>query len=153
MRASAGQQRPRCRQRGFLGLSGLALYAVIGLSVALALSWAASGAAFWWLDGKLGEANERATQAAAARAAEEQSRLGFQAAASTCGASVKALAASGDRRDALWAKQLGASAAKTEAAEGKAAEILSRQRPAGQTECDAIKDELNAEIDRRALRR
>ena len=140
-------------QQGFVGLSGVALYAVVALGAALLLSWAGSGVALWWLDAKLEAANKRAQEAGEARASEEQSRNGFQAAAGSCSASVARLAAAGEARDRLWAEQLGRSAAQREKAEGEAALILSGQRKAGEDECAAMKRGLDEEIDSRASRK
>lgn len=141
----------RAKQRGFL--EGPALYLCLALGVALLLSWAGSGLAFWWLDGKLESANKRAQEAGEARASEEQSRKGFEAAAGSCSRSVERLAASGAARDRLWGEQLGRTAAAKEKAEGEATAILAGQRKAGEDECTAMKRGLDEEIDSRAARK
>lgn len=138
------------RQRGFLGLEGAALYAVAGLGAALLLSWAAAGLALKALDAKLDAANERATEAVAGRAKEQQSREGFQSAATSCGRSVEALRQGGEAQEARWKARLAGSKEETAQAEGLVRDIISRQRPTGQTEREAMRKELDDEIDRRA---
>jgi len=112
----------------------------------------ARGIAIKYLDSKVDAANERAAQAEGARAKEEQSRKGFQTAAEACSESVTKLQAAAKERDALYAKGLAGSRAKTTAAEAQIAALLSERRPAGMSECDAMKKELDDEIDRRAAR-
>lgn len=140
----------RRQQAGFL--EGPALYLVAALGTALLLSWAGAGLALWWQDGKLTAAQERATRAEALRAAEEQSRKGFQAAAGACSEGVGRLAALGAARDRLWGAQLARSAAQAEAAQAEAATLLQGQRRAGESECEAMKRGLDEEIDRRHKR-
>jgi hypothetical protein len=120
------------------------------LAVALALVLAGSGAMFWYFDGKLDEANERVTQAEGSRAKEEQSRKGFEAAATMCGESVGKLAAAAAAQKAEHEKIMKQSQAQTAQAEEMVAIILSNARPVGMTECEAMKFELDAEIERRA---
>ena len=140
------------RQRGFFGLTGVAMYAVIGLSIALALSWAASGAAIWYLDGKVDKANEKAQEAAAALGKEEQSRQGFQAAAKSCSDSVADLEARATKAELAYAKGQGRSQALTGEVQGHITALLNRPRPEGLDECQATLRELNEEVAWRAER-
>jgi hypothetical protein len=120
------------------------------LAIALALVLAGSGLMFWYFDGKLDDANERATRAEGSRAKEEQSRKGFEAAATTCGESVGRLEAAAATQKAEHEKRLKQSRAQTAQAEEMVAIILSNARPAGMTECEATFRELDSEIERRA---
>lgn len=140
----------RSKQRGVL--EGPMLYLMVALGVALAASLAAGGGAAWYLDGKLEKANGRATAAEAARAAEEQSRQGFQAAGAACSASLDKLTTAQAAMEKLWAAQMKASEAKTAKAEQTVKEILASHRPAGMDECTATRKELDNEVDRRATR-
>ena len=138
------------RQRGFiLGLQGAALYLVVGLAIALAASWAASGLAIWYLDGKVETAQKAAKTAAEALGKETTSRQTFQAQAQACGESVAALEAKAEQQEQAHRKSLVASKAKTATAEKVIQEILTTPRPAGSTECQATLKELDDEIDRR----
>jgi hypothetical protein len=139
----------RRSQQGIFGLEGVQLYAMAGLAAALLVA----GIAIKYLDSKVDAANERTAQAQAALGKEEQSRKGFQAAAGECSESVTKLQAAAKERDALYAKGLAGSRAKTTAAEAQIAALLSVRRPEGMSECDAMKKELDDEIDRRAARR
>lgn len=140
------------RVLGF-ALAGPMLYLVVALGVALALSWAGAGLAVWWLDGKLETANARATKAEAARAAEEQSRKGFQAAAGSCSASVAALERRAASAELAYTRKQGESQALSSAVQAHINALLNRPRPAGLSECDAMRGELDAEVDYRAARR
>jgi len=131
----------RHSQQGIFGLEGVQLYAMAGLAAALLVA----GIAIKYLDSKVDAAE-------GARAKEEQSRKGFQTAAEACSESVTKLQAAAKERDALYAKGLAGSRAKTTAAEAQIAALLSERRPAGMSECDAMKKELDDEIDRRAAR-
>ena len=137
--------RSRSRQRGFL--SGIAMYVVIALGVALALSWAGAGIGFWFLDGKLEAANERATIATAALAKEEQSRKGFEAAAGACSASVGRLEARASAAEAAFAKRKGESEALTGVVQNHINAMLNRPRPEGLSICESMLKELDAEIE------
>ena len=137
----------RSKQRGVL--EGPMLYVMVGLGVALAASWAASGAAIWYLDGKVEKAQGEATEAKAARAKEQQSREGFQAAASACDAGVRGLQADAEAREAAWERRLNGSREETAQAEELVKAIIARQRPAGMDECTAARKELDDEVDRR----
>ena len=141
------------KQRGFFGITGVAIYVIIGLSIALALSWAGSGLAIWYLDGKAEKAQEKATAAESARAKEEQSRKGFEAAAGACTASVTALQKRAADAEAAYAKGQGVSQGLSAAVQGHINAMLNRPRPAGLDECGAMKYELAAEIDHRAARK
>lgn len=136
------------RQKGFL--AGPAMYLVIGLGVALALSWAGAGLAIWWLDRKVEAANEKATASESARAKEEQSRKGFQASAESCTASVTVLEKTAADALERYNKKAGESAGLSAAVQGHISAMLTRGRPPGMDECQAMKYELDAEIDRRA---
>ena len=138
----------RHSQQGIFGLEGVQLYAMAGLAAALLVA----GIAIKYLDSKVDAANERAIQTEGARAKEEQSRKEFQVAAAACSESVTKLQAAAKERDALYAKGLAGSRAKTTAAEAQIAALLSGRRPEGMSECDAMKKELDDEIDRRATR-
>jgi hypothetical protein len=142
----------RARQLGFFGLEGVALYAVIGLAITLAMTLAGSSLAIWYLDGKVQAAEKRTTEAVAARAAEEQSRRGFQAAGAACSASVEALVQAGRERDARHQAELERSRKATQQAQATADAIRTSPRPAGMNECDATRKELDDEVDRRAAR-
>lgn len=137
-------------QRGVI--EGAMLYLIVGLAVALAASLAAGAGTAWYLDGKVDQATARATKAEGARAAEEQSRLGFQAAAGACSASLDVLQKAGEARDRERAKALYASQEATATAEEEVKRLLQRTRPAGMDECTAARKELDDEVDRRHRR-
>lgn len=115
----------------------------------LAATIAASGAALWWMDGKLEAANRRAESMKEDLGKEEQSRKGFEAAATNCGKSVLALQAAAKSLVDGYQKRLKASQGLTTKAEALVAELLSKERPAGLDECQATFLELDQEIDRR----
>jgi hypothetical protein len=140
------------RQAGFLGLEGAAMYLVISMAVLLAASWAGSGVAIWYLDGKVEAANGRATAAAAAQAKEEQSRKGFQAAGEACSASVELLERTAADAQTEANKRRAESQQLAAAVQGHINAMLNRPRQAGLDECQAIKRELDDEIDYRAGR-
>lgn len=124
-------------------------WVIVGLGVALALSWAGAGAAVWYLDGKLKAANEAKEAAIAALAKEEQSRKGFQASAASCTAGTAALEARAKAAEDRYAKQKGISDGLTAAVHGHIQAMLNRPRLPGEDECAAMKRLLNEEVDRR----
>jgi hypothetical protein len=138
----------RHSQRGILGLEGVQLYAMAGLAAALLVA----GIAIKYLDSKVDAANERTAQAQAALGKEEQSRKGFEAAAGACSDSVSRLEREAKAQKAAFALRQEASKAQTASAEAQIAALLSKRRPEGMSECDAMKKELDDEIDRRAAR-
>lgn len=141
-------------QLGFLfGLQGVAMYAVIGLAVALALTIAGSGMAIWYLDGKVEKAEKATRQAKEDLGREEQSRRQHEAAAVACSDSVEALARAGKAREDAFRQAMQVSRAATATAEKVINEVLTTTRPAGLDECGAMKKELDDEIDRRAAAR
>lgn len=143
----------RSRQAGFFPIEGAALYLVVGLAVALVLTIAGSSAAIWFLDRKLDAANDRAEKAAAALAKEEQSRKGFEAAASACSASVQAMATRARNAEARYNQADGERQGLSKAVQSHIQAVLNRPRPAGMSECEAMKKELDDEIDYRAARK
>ena len=110
---------------------------------------AGSGLALWWMDGKVEAANKRTTQAVEDRGKEEQSRKGFQSAATSCGASVVALRLENKKRDAVFQAGLARSRRQTADAEAALNTLLSAPRPPGLDECQATFKELDDEIDDR----
>ena len=105
------------------------------------------------MGGREGAARKQAAAAESARAKEEQSRKGFQASAEACGASVAAMEARAKTAEAAYAKQKGLSAGLTNAVQAHISALLNQPRPAGLSECDAMKKELDDEIDHRAAAR
>lgn len=120
------------------------------LAIVLVVVSACGGFALWWMDGKVEAANARAAQAVEDRGKEEQSRKGFEAAATSCGESVGKLLASAVKQKKDYEARLKESRAETAEAEAIRDQILARARPDGMSECDATFQELNNEIDRRA---
>jgi hypothetical protein len=120
-----------------------------GLAFALALTIAGSGLALWWMDGKLEAAKEEAAQAREDRGKEEQSRKGFEAAATKCSASVAGIQAAAKALVEGYQKRLKTSQAQTAQAEGLVDQLLSARPAAGLDECQATFFELDQEIDRR----
>lgn len=141
----------RARQQGFL--QGPAMYAVVGLGAALAISWAAAGIGAWYLTGQADKARAETVKAREALAKEEQSRATFQGAAKACSTGVETM----DRlaKEQRQAYEAAASASRKEADGVRAYvnDLLTRPRPAGLDECQATLKELNDEIDRRTTRR
>lgn len=140
-------------QRGFIfGLQGLAMYLVLGLAIGWGLTIAGSGAAIWYLDGKVEKANKNAQDARDAQVKEEASRKTFEAAAAACSAGVDEIKAAAEKK----IKEHQAGQAKSQQATTTALNtiqsILTSQRPAGLDECQAMKKELDDEIDRRRPR-
>lgn len=140
------------RQRGIAIPAALVLPIIVALGVTILLSWAGSGLAIAWLNGKVETAQKAEKEALAALAAEEQSRKGFQAAGIACSASVEAMAAEAAKRVAEHEAKLLASRKQTAAAESYVDQLLATPRAAGLDECQAMKKELDDEIDRRAAR-
>jgi len=124
-----------------------------GLAIALALVISGSGMALWWMDGKVEAANARATTAVEGRAKEEQSRKGFESAATSCSASVAALKLADEERDKAYQASLAQSRRQTLDMEASLTLLLTAPRPAGLDECQATFKELNDEIDDRHPRR
>lgn len=139
-------------QQGFFGLDGIALYAVVALAAALVLSWAGTGLAIWHLEGKAEAADRRAAEALAARAAEEQSRRGFEAASTACSAGVDLLKRRADAVEAMGAKVAAQNRELSKSVQAHVQALLSRPRPAGMDVCQAMLKELDDEIDHRAPR-
>ena len=137
----------RRHQRGVFELP--LLWVVIGLGVALL----ASGAAIWYLDGKVDKAQKEAQEAAAALGKEEQSRKGFQAAAASCSASVEALGDRAAKAEAAYAKGQGVSRGLSDAVQAHISAMINQPRPDGLSECQATLKELNDEIAWRAAQR
>lgn len=137
------------RQRGFLGLEGLALNLVLGLAAALAASLVASGAALWYLDGKVDAANEKARQAAEDYAAEKEARGQWQAAAGTCSAGTRELERQAKAAEEKYRQSQAGKAEAEKKLEDYVNGLLTAERPAGLDECQATRKELDDEIDRR----
>ncbi len=137
------------KQRGFFGLEGVALYAVVGLTIALALSWAGAGAAIWYLDGKVTRANEKATASAVQAGKEEQSRLGFQAAAVECGKATERRAEVANAEAARRRGELKDERARTAALQGEVDDLMTKQRKPGEDQCTAARRIFDDEIRRR----
>jgi len=124
-----------------------------GLAIALALVIAGSGMALWWMDGKVEAANARAAQAREDRGKEEQSRKGFQSAATSCSESVAAMKLADEAKDKVYQTGLAQSRRQTADMESSLTLLLTAPRPAGLDECQATFKELNDEIDDRHPRR
>jgi len=140
------------RQRGLAIPVALVVPIVVALGVTIVLSWAGSGLAIAWLNGKVETAQKAEKKAVAALAAEEQSRKGFEAAGLACSASVERLEAEAEKRVLEHQAKLAASRKQTAAAESYVDQLLATPRASGLDECQAMKKELDDEIDRRAAR-
>lgn len=128
---------------------GALKYVVLALVVLLA-----SVSVAFYLDHKalgveLEKARSQVTDLTAALVREQQSRAAFQKTAESCSGSVARLVDEGKKREQWYSARLAASQKEKAAAEQAAREILTSQRPAGMSECDATNKELNDEIDRR----
>jgi len=140
------------RQRGF-ALTGAAMYLVVALAVALALSWAGSGLAIWWMDGKIDAANAKFEEEKEAHGRSKQGLSQWKETADECSRKTEELGKTA--ADALATQKVAAQKALAAAQKGKLAaeqeaeRIRNAPRPAGMTECDAMKKELSDEIDRR----
>ena len=121
------------------------------LGAALVLSWAMVGAGAWVLNRQL-EAEKRASaELREALGREKQSRVGFEAAAQKCTASVAELQARAERIAARFAAGKAAAERREQELAKHVNDLLTR--PAALDECAGMKEELNAEIDLRAARR
>ena len=141
-------------QRGFIpGATGVAVYVIIGLAIALALTIAGSGMAIWFLDRKLEKAEEGRREAVSALAKEEQSRKGFQATAASCSAGTAALEARASTAEQKLAASKGQSEALTGAVQAHIRALLTAGRKPGEGECEAMKRNLDEEIDLRAAKK
>lgn len=138
-------------QAGFI--QGPTLYLVIGLATALVLSWAGSGLAIWYLDRQVETARQDAQDARDALAKEQASRKTFEAAAGACSAGVDKLKAEADRKEKEHAASQAKSNQATTLALNTIQKILTAPRPPGMDECQAMKKELDDEIDRRHPRK
>ena len=128
-------------------------YIVIGLAIALALTIAGSGLAIWFLDRKLEKAEEGRREAVSALAKEEQSRKGFEAVAAICSASTEKLERRAGAAEKALAASKGQSEALTGAVQAHIQALLTNSRKPGEGECDAMKRNLDEEIDLRAAKK
>jgi len=143
MRPAARRQ----RQRGILGIpSGPTAWVIVGLVVALLLSWGASGLMVRYFDAKLDRANKDIAAAKAAYSAEKESRNQFQSSAAACSASVDALVRAAAAQAGDDAKARAASKAKTAAVQAEVAKLLAERAAAGETPCQHANREANDEI-------
>jgi hypothetical protein len=136
-------------QRGFLGLAGLQLYAMIGMAVLLAATIAGAGLSVWYLDGKVTTANEERVKAETALGKEQESRAQFQATAKSCSDKTRALYAASVANKAAAAAEKAAAARSAEAVGQSVLQMLAEQRPAGMDECTNAKRQANEAIDDR----
>lgn len=128
------------------GGGAIGAYIIIALLAALGLTITGASIAVWYLDGKVESAQARERKTASEVGMLRTEREQHKAAAAACSASVAAL---GDRqkgRDAKVDAALSAAAVASASMQKGVQAILSAQRPAGMSECDAMKKELDDEI-------
>lgn len=128
------------------------MYLVIAMAAALVLSWTGAGLATWYLDGKAEAAEGRARAAQAALGAERQARETSNEVARACSASVGALQAAGRAAEERLESQKATSRQLTTSVQAHVQAMLNRPRDPGLDECQAMKKELDDEIDYRARR-
>lgn len=128
---------------------GIVLTGYVLVVVGLVLTGA--GVAVWYFRGEAARVQAELTQVTAALAREEQAREGFSRTALACSQSVDAVAKRAADMAATHARGTAAATARDKVLTGYVNELLTR--PPAKDECAGMKEELDAEIDRRAATR
>lgn len=124
-------------------------YLLLGMAIALALTVAGAGLAIWYLDGKLERANAALLAEERAHGHEIQARAQWQAQAVSCGKATLQREKLALAADGAYQKASAENRELSKAVQAHIQAMLSRPRTTGLNECQAMKEELDAEIDRR----